>query len=69
MASAREVDVPPIPAADPGVRGRAFKEKVRRLLSEGITEPSTRHDAVLTLSFYWAATCGLGLLANPPAPR
>lgn len=60
MASAREVDVPPIPAADPGVRGRAFKEKVRRLLSEGITEPSTRHDAVLTLSFYWAATCGLG---------
>jgi hypothetical protein len=42
------------------VRGRAFKEKVRRLLSDGITEPSTRHDAVLTLSFYWAATCGLG---------
>jgi len=42
------------------VRGRVFKEKVRRLLSDGITEPSTRHDAVLTLSFYWAATCGLG---------
>lgn len=60
IASAPEVDVPPAPAADPGVRGRAFKEKVRRLLSDGITEPSTRHDAVLTLSFYWAATCGLG---------
>jgi hypothetical protein len=60
VAPAREVDVPPVPAADPGVRGRAFKEKVRRLLLDGITEPSTRHDAVLTLSFYWAATCGLG---------
>jgi len=60
IASAREVDVPLAPAADLGVRGRAFKEKVRRLLSDGITEPSTRHDAVLTLSFYWAATCGLG---------
>jgi len=60
VAPAREDDVPPVPTADSGVRGRAFKEKVRRLLSDGITEPSTRHDAVLTLSFYWAATCGLG---------
>jgi hypothetical protein len=57
---AREVDVPPVPAVGPWVRGRAFKEKVRRLLLEGITEPSTRHDAVLTLAFYWGATCGLG---------
>jgi len=58
--SAREDDVPPVPAGVAGVRGRAFKEKVRRLLRDGITEPSTRHDAVLTLAFYWAATCGLG---------
>ena len=57
---APEQDVPPFPAGAVGVRGRAFKEKVRRLLLDGITEPSTRHDAVLTLAFYWAATCGLG---------
>ena len=57
---AQEVDVPPVPAGAAGVRGRAFKEKVRRLLQDGVTEPSTRHDAVLTLAFYWAATCGLG---------
>jgi hypothetical protein len=60
---AREDDAPPVPAGVAGVRGRAFKEKVRRLLLDGITEPSTRHDAVLTLAFYWAATCGLGLEA------
>jgi len=60
-SSAPEVDVPPDPADGKLVRGRAFKRKVRRLLSEGITEPSTRHDAVLTLAFYWAATCGLAL--------
>jgi hypothetical protein len=41
------------------VRGRAFFDKVGRLLFEGITQPFTRHDAVLTLSFYWAGTCGL----------
>jgi hypothetical protein len=58
--TAPRVDVPPVHADGTVVRGRAFKEKVRRLLSDGITEPSTRHDAVLTLSFYWAATCGLG---------
>jgi hypothetical protein len=29
-------------------------------LTRGVTEPNTRHDAVLTLAFYWAATCGLG---------
>ena len=57
---AQDGDVPPVPAGSSGVRGRAFKEKVRRLLLDGITEPSTRHDAVLTLAFYWAATCGLG---------
>jgi hypothetical protein len=57
---AQDDDVPPAPAVGSGVRGRAFKEKVRRLLLDGITEPSTRHDAVLTLAFYWAATCGLG---------
>jgi hypothetical protein len=57
---AQERDLPPDPAGAAGVRGRAFKKKVRRLLVDGITERSTRHDAVLTLAFYWAATCGLG---------
>jgi hypothetical protein len=57
---AQEADAPPALAGVAGVRGRAFKEKVRKLLLVGITEPSTRHDAVLTLAFYWAATCGLG---------
>jgi hypothetical protein len=33
--------------------------KVRELVCKGITQPSTRHDAVLTLVFYWGATCGL----------
>ena len=56
--AAREVDVPPDVAGGRVVRGRAFKEKVRRLLEHGVTEPSTRHDAVLTLAFYWGATCG-----------
>lgn len=57
---AQDVDRPPDPAGDPGVRGRAFREKVQGLLTRGVTEPGTRHDAVLTLAFYWAATCGLG---------
>jgi hypothetical protein len=56
--TALEEDVPPDPAGGRMVRGRAFKEKVRRLLEYGVTEPSTRHDAVLTLAFYWGATCG-----------
>ena len=56
---APEVDVPVVPAGDALVRGRAFKTKVAKLLLEGITQASTRHDAVLTLAFYWAATCGL----------
>ena len=58
--SARDVDRPLDLAGDPVVRGRAFREKVQGLLTRGVTEPSTRHDAVLTLAFYWAATCGLG---------
>ncbi|HEU4728261.1 MAG TPA: hypothetical protein VFT22_10240 [Kofleriaceae bacterium] len=57
--SAEEVDLPLDPAGDRLVRGLAFKVKVRRLLEAGITESSTRHDAVLALSFYWAGTCGL----------
>lgn len=57
--SAPEVDVPLDLAGARLVRGRDFKVKVRRLLCEGITQPSTRHDAVLTLVFYWGATCGL----------
>lgn len=58
--SAQDIDRPPDPAGDSGVRGRAFREKVQGLLTRGVTEPGTRHDAVLTLAFYWAATCGLG---------
>lgn len=58
--SAPEVDLPPDLAGGQLVRGLAFKRKVRRLLAEGITEPGTRHDAVLTLAFYWGATCGMG---------
>jgi len=56
--TAPEVDVPLDLAVGRLVRGRVFKEKVRRLLEHGVTEPSTRHDAVLTLAFYWGATCG-----------
>lgn len=57
--SAPDPDLPPDPAGGPLVRGRAFKVKVRTLVSAGVTAPSTRHDAVLTLAFYWYATCGL----------
>jgi hypothetical protein len=48
--------------ADPDsalVRGPAFWRKVERLLSSGVTEPGTRHDAVLTLCFAWGAAAGL----------
>jgi hypothetical protein len=58
--SAQDIDRPPDLAGDSGVRGRAFREKVQVLLTRGVKEPGTRHDAVLTLAFYWAATCGLG---------
>ena len=60
-ASAEDPDLPPDPAAGRLVRGRVFLRKVRKLLLEGITEASTRHDGVLTLAFYWAATCGVSL--------
>jgi hypothetical protein len=43
------------------IRGDEFRVKVQGLLAEGVTHSSTRHDAVLTLSFYWGATCGLDL--------
>jgi hypothetical protein len=51
-------DLPPAPASGPLVRGRAFRTKVQALLAHGVTEPASRHDAVLVLSFYWFATCG-----------
>lgn len=57
--SESDPDLPPDPAGGPLVRGRPFKVKVRKLLGAGVTEASTRHDAVLTLAFYWFATCGL----------
>lgn len=59
--SAEKVDPSPDSAGGRLVRGRAFLEKVKRLLWEGVTEPCTRYDAVLTLAFYWAATCGLSI--------
>ena len=66
-AAALDVDTPPDLAAGPLVRGHEFKVKVQTLLTNGITVPSTRHDAVLTLCFFWGATCGLeteGVLAR-----
>lgn len=55
---APEVDTPPDPAVDRLVRGPEFRKKKNELLTHGVTQPSTRHDAVLTLAFYWAGTCG-----------
>jgi hypothetical protein len=52
-------DLPPDPVVDRKVRGRTFGKKIRKLLAEGVTEACTRHDAVLSLGFYWGATCGL----------
>jgi len=57
--SAGTVDPAGASAGGKLVRGRAFMEKVGRLLFQGVTEASTRYDAVLTLTFYWGATCGL----------
>lgn len=59
--SAPEVDIPPDPAGGHLVYGRAFKQKVARLLAEGITQAHRRHNSVLALAFYWAATCGFGI--------
>ncbi len=59
---APEAEVPA--AAGKLVKGAAFRAKVRQLLAHGVTEPSTRHDAVLTLSFYWGATCGRSVAAT-----
>ena len=42
------------------VFGQAFTDKVRVLTESGLTQPCTRHDAILTLTFYWGATCALG---------
>lgn len=41
------------------VKGPAFWRKVSRLLSDGVTETGTRHDAVMVLTFAWAAAGGL----------
>src|SRR4029077_7155091 len=41
------------------VHGRIFLRKVRTLLAKGVAEAAARYDAVLTLSFFWGATCGL----------
>jgi hypothetical protein len=56
--AAETVDSAAVSAGAKLVRGRAFFEKVSRLLFEGVTQAATRFDAVLTLTFYWAATCG-----------
>jgi len=52
-------DQPPAPAGSL-TKGPAFRRKVTRLLSEGLTEAARRHDAVMTLVFYYGATCGQG---------
>jgi hypothetical protein len=57
--SAPDVGLSPGSSGGPLVHGRAFFEKVQGYLQHGVTEPFTRYDAVLVLSFYWAATCGL----------
>lgn len=57
--SAEGVGSAEVPAGGKLVRGRAFMEKVGRLLLEGVTQVAGRYDAVLTLTFYWGATCGL----------
>jgi hypothetical protein len=56
--AAGQVDSSPDPAGGKLVRGRAFSEKVTRLLADGLTQPGVRHDAVLTLAFYWAGMHG-----------
>jgi hypothetical protein len=38
------------------VRGADYWRKVTRLLAEGVTAAGSRHDAVLTLTFYWACS-------------
>lgn len=47
----------------PLVYGDEFKLKINQYLTHGVTEASTRHDAVLALMFYWMAPCGLELEA------
>lgn len=41
------------------VKGPAFWRKVSRYLTDGVTDPGTRHDAVMVLTFAWAAAGGL----------
>jgi hypothetical protein len=45
-------------SAGPLLKGRAYWRKVGRLLAEGVTLPASRHDAVLVLTFAWAAPGG-----------
>lgn len=51
-------DLPPAPAGEL-VRGRAWRLKVNHLVTRGLTRAGARHDAVLALTFYFAAECGL----------
>lgn len=55
-SDAGEVEGATVPAL---AKGSAFWGKVHRFLSSGVTEPGTRHDAVLTLCFAWGAAAGL----------
>jgi hypothetical protein len=44
----------PRPSASPLLRrGREFREHLGRLLRHGVATPSSRHDAVLSLVFWW----------------
>jgi hypothetical protein len=56
--AAREPDLPPESAGGLLLKGRAFREKVAELLAHGVTRPSSRWDALHTLTFYWMVTCG-----------
>jgi hypothetical protein len=51
-------DLPPAPAGEL-VRGRAWRNKVNHLVTRGLTSAGRRHDAVLALTFYYGAECGL----------
>ena len=64
FSNSLDVDAPPVTdetgAVPPGVllKGPAFWRKVTQLLAEGVTEPATRHDAVMVLTFAWGAAAG-----------
>jgi len=51
-------DLPPEPAGTLA-KGLKYMRKVTHLLTYGLTKPGVRHDAVMVLTFFYGATCGL----------